>query len=170
MRSVSFIPVEADLIAAYRLHFRTSLKWKRSVWSYALGGLVFALIGTLFTEWDSAGAIMVGATLGFLFWSFVLACILAVNYILIPPRSRRAFRQMKTLQSQTDINWSPERIQLQSAQGSSDLDWRDLVRITHGRDVILLFQSDYLFNFIPKRALSDEQATDLAKSAAARRT
>lgn len=169
MRSGSFVPIEADLIAAYRLHFWTSLKWKRTVWSYALGGPVFAFIGTLFTEWNSAGVIMVGATLGFIFWSFLLTCILVVNYILIAPRSRRAFRQMKTLQSQTEINWSPERIQLQSAQSNSDLDWRDFVRIAQGRDVILLFQSDYLFNFIPKRALSDEQATDLAKSATARR-
>ena len=157
------------MIAANRLHFWTSLKWKRTVWSYALGGLVFTSIGTLFTKGNSAWAIMVGATVGFIFWSILLACVLTVNYLLIPSRSDRAFRQMKTLQSQTDINWSPERIQLNSAQGSSDLDWRDFVRITQGREVILLFQSDYLFNFIPKRALSDEQTTDLATSATDRR-
>ena len=169
MPSASFVPTEADLIAANRLHFWASLKWKRTVRSYALGGLVFALTGTLYTEWDSAWAIIVGATVGFVFWSFLLACILAVNYILIPPRSRRAFRQMKTLQSQTEINWSPDRIQLKSAQGSSDFDWRDFIRIIQGREVILLLQSDYLFNFIPKRALSDEQTTDLATSATERR-
>ena len=169
MRSVSFVPTEADLIAANRLHFWTSLKWKRTVWSYVLGGLVFTLIGALFTEGNSAWAIMVGAIMGFIFWSILLAWILAVNYLLIPPRSGRAFRQMKTLQSQTDINWSPERIQLESAQGSLDLDWRDFVRIIQGREVILLFQSDHLFNFIPKRALSGEQTTDLATSATNRR-
>lgn len=169
MRSASFLPIETDLIAAYRLHFWTSFKCKRTVWSYALGGLLFAFIGTLFAEWDSPWVILGGATVGFIFWLFLLTCILAVNYILIPPRSRRAFRQMKTLRSQTEIKWSPERIQLQSAQGSSDLDWRDFARIAQGRDVILLFQSDYLFNFIPKRAVSNEQATDLVKSATARR-
>lgn len=156
-------------MAAYRFHFWTSLKWKRTVLSYALGGLVFALIGTLFTDWDSASLVVTGAMLGFVVWSVLLACILAMNYFLIAPRSRRAYRQMKVLRTQTDVRWSSERVQLESAQGSSDLDWRDFVRITHGRDVILLFQSDYLFNFIPKRAVSDEQATDLVKSATARR-
>jgi hypothetical protein len=170
MRSATFVPVEIDLIAANRLHFWTSLKWRRTVLSYVLGGLIFALIGTLFTQWEDALATITAATLGFLFWSFLLACILAMNYIRIPHRSRRAFRQLKALQSQTQIDWTSERIQLQSAQGSSDFDWRDFVRIVHGRDVILLFQSDDLFNFIPKRAVSDDQASDLVGSATARRT
>ena len=170
MRFASFVPNEADLIAANRLHFWSSLRWKRTVLSYFLGGLLFAFISTLFAQGDSAWMIMVGAALGFVFWSFLLACILTMNYILTPSRSRRAFRQMKTLKSQTEITWTPERIQLQSAQGSSDFDWRDFERIVQGRDVILLFQSDYLFNFIPKRAVSDEQATDLLETAAARRT
>jgi hypothetical protein len=169
MRSASFVPSEADLKAAYRLHFWTSLTWKRTVLSYAFGGLLFALIGTLFTEWDSGGVVLIGATLGFVFWSVLLACILAMNYFLIAPRSRRAFRQMKALRSHTDVNWSAERVQLQSAQGSSDLDWRDFAHIAQGRDVILLFQSDYMFNFIPKHAVSDEQAIDLVKLAATRR-
>jgi hypothetical protein len=170
MRSLSFVPNEADLIAANRLHFWSSLKWKQTVRSYLLGGLLFSLIGALLVQRDSAWVILVGAASGFMFWSLLLASILTLNYILIPRRSRHAFRQMKTLQSETDINWSPERIQLKSAQGSSDFDWQDFVRIAHGRDVILLFQSDYMFNFIPKRAVSGEQATDLLESATARRT
>jgi hypothetical protein len=170
MRSATFVLGEIDLIAANRLHFWTSLKLKRTVLSYVFGGLVFALIFTLFTQWEDVLAIITAATLGLLFWSFLLACILAMNYILIPRRSRRAFRQLKSLQSQTQINWTSERIRFQSAQGNSDFDWRDFVRIVHGRDVILLFQSDYLFNLIPKRAVSDDQASDLVKSATERRT
>nr|WP_295373786.1 YcxB family protein [uncultured Sphingosinicella sp.] len=170
MRSASFMPDTADLIAANRLHFWSSLKSKRTVWSYVAGSLLFALIGTLFAQRGGAWAVITGATLGFIFWSFLLACIFAMNYILIPARSRRVFRQLKALQSSTDINWSSERIQLQSAQGSSDFDWRDFVRIVQGRNVILLFQSDYMFNFIPRRAVSDEQARDIVESAATRRT
>ena len=170
MQSISFVPSESDLIAANRLHFWSSMRWKPTVRSYVLGGLLFAVIGTLFVLEENGWVIVVGAALGFLFWSLLLVAILALNYILIPRRSRHAFRQMKTLQSKTDINWSPERIQLRSAQGSSDFDWRDFVRIAHGRDVILLFQSDYLFNFIPKRAVSEEQATDLVEAATARRS
>ena len=169
MRSVSFMPIEADLIAANRLHFWSSLKWKRTVWSYALGALVFALVGTPLVGLDSDEGMVLGATLGLIFWSLLLTGILAVNYALIPPRSRRAFQQMKALQGQTDIIWSPERIQLQSMQGSTDLDWRDFVRITLGQDVTLLFQSDYLFNFIPTRALSTEQVIDLRNLATSRR-
>lgn len=130
---------------------------------------MFAFIGTLFTELDSAETILLGATLGLIFWSLLLIGILAVNYALIPNRSRRAFQQMKTLQSQTEISWSPERIQLQSKQGKADFDWRDFIRIAQGQDVTLLFQSDYLFNFIPRRALSDEQVRDLLNLATSRR-
>jgi len=169
MRTASFTPIEADLIAANRLYFWSSLRWKRTVWSYALGGLVFAFIGALFSEWVNAGEIVLGATSGLTFWLLMLTSILTLNYVLIPIRSRRAFKQMKALQNQTDIDWSPERIKLQSKQGSTDLDWRDFIRIAQGKDVILLLQSDFLFNFIPKRALSDEQAADFVNLATSRR-
>ena len=170
MRSASFVPEMADLIAANRLHLRSSLKWQRTIWSYVAGCLLLALIGTLFTEGAGVWPLMIGAVAGLIFWSFLLACILTTNYILLPARSRRAFRQLKALHNLTDINWSSERIRLQSAQGTSDFDWRDFVRLVQGRDVILLFQSDYLFNFIPMRAVSDEQARDLVQLALARRT
>jgi hypothetical protein len=122
MQSISFVPSEGDLIAANRLHFWSSMMWKQTVQSYVLGGLLFAVIGTLFVLEESGWVIMVGAALGFLFWSLLLVSILALNYMLISRRSRHAFRQMKTLQSETYINWSPQRIQLRSAQGSSDFD------------------------------------------------
>lgn len=169
MQSISFVPSVGDLIAANRLHFWSSLRWRQTVRSYVLGGLLFAVIGTLFVLEEGSCVTIVGAALGFLFWSLLLVSILALNYILIPRRSRHAFCQMRTLQSETYINWSPQRIQLRSAQGSSDFDWRDFVRIAHGRDVILLFQSDYLFNFIPMRVVSGEQATDLLEAATERR-
>ena len=98
MKSISFVPSEGDLIAANRLHFWSSMKWKQTVRSYVLGGLLFAVIGTLFVLEDSGWVIMVGAALGFLFWSLLLVSILALNYILIPRRSRHALRQIKTLQ------------------------------------------------------------------------
>lgn len=169
MRFASFIPIEADLIAANRLHFWTSLKWKRAVWSYALGGLVFAFIASLFTEWDGPENILFGATVGLTFWSLLLIGILTINYALIPHRSRRVFQQMKKLASQTEISWSPDSIQLQSEQGSADFDWRDFMQIAQGQDVTLLYQSDYVFNFIPRRALSDKQARDISDLAIARR-
>jgi hypothetical protein len=169
MRSASFLPNTIDLIAASRLHFWSSFKWKLTVWGYVAGCLLFAVIGALFTQLESGWPPMIGAGLGIVFWSFVLICIFTMNYILIPARSRRAFRQLKTLQSATDVSWSSKGVQLQSAQGSSDFDWRDFVRIVEGQYVILLFQSDYLFNFIPKRAVSDEQARDLIALANRRR-
>ncbi|WP_373369281.1 YcxB family protein [Sphingomonas folli] len=67
------------------------------------------------------------------------------------------------------VDRSTERVQLKSAQGSSDLDWRDFVRIIQGPEAIMLFQSDYMLNFNPKRAASREQAIDLVECAASRR-
>ena len=140
------------------------------MWSYLAGCLIFALIGTSYAEDGSASSLLVSALIGAVFWLLLMMCMLGTSYILIPSRSRRAFRQLRSLHSKTDINWSPEGIQLRSAQGSSDLDWRDFIRIVPGRRVILLLQSDNLFNFIPVRAVSEEQAKDLLKAAATRRT
>ncbi|MFC0146464.1 YcxB family protein [Sphingobium scionense] len=43
------------------------------------------------------------------------------------------------------------------ARGHSQFSWSDFVKIVKGQDTIILRQSDALMNFIPSRALSQEQ-------------
>ena len=134
------------------------------------GGVVFSLVGMLFV-WDgSVMAIAAGTIGGFGFWSLLLASIHLVNYLLIPARSRRAFAQQKMLHHRVDVDWSDEGVRLMSEPGNSSFDWRDFTRVEQGRDVILLFQSDYLFNFIPRRALSADQADRFIQAAISRRS
>lgn len=130
---------------------------------------MFAAGGALFV-WDLGGAAVVaGVVGGVAVWFLMLGAILAVNYLLVPARSRRAFAQQKALHHRVEVEWSPARIRLESQHGMSEFDWRDFLQVEQGRDVILLFQSEYLFNFVPTRALPDELAADFIASAKARR-
>jgi hypothetical protein len=170
MPSTSFEPDAADLIAANRLHFWSSLRWRRTILGYFAGGALFAVIGMMFM-WDSSGAAAVaGVIVGFAFWSLVLASILLVNFLLIPMRSRRTFVQQKALQYRVDVEWSDVGVSLTSEQGKSKFQWRDFLRVEQGKDVILLFQSEHLFNFIPKRALSANHAADFIQKATGRQS
>lgn len=139
------------------------------LFSYLAGGPVFAVIGAMIGRDSGGAALALGIIGGMALWSLILDSILMVNYLLVPARSRRTFAQQKALHHRVELTWSGQGVSLESAQGRSDFDWRDFVRVEQCRDIILLFQSDYLFNFVPPRALSEEQAADFIRSANLRR-
>jgi hypothetical protein len=45
--------------------------------------------------------------------------------------------------------------------GSTDIDWRNLIRYVESEGEILLYSSPFCFNIIPKRALSPEELRSL---------
>jgi hypothetical protein len=138
--------------------------------SYLAGGVVFSVIGIWFVPEGGGAAVVAGIIGGFAFWSLILASILLMNYLLIPARARRAFAQQKALHHRVEVDWSDEGVGLVSEQGDSNFDWQDFVMVEHGRDVILLFQSEYLFNFIPRRAFPAGEAADFIQRANSRRS
>jgi len=159
MPGVSFQPTEADLIAAYRLHFFDSLGRRRAWTRIVIGAGLFALLSALFLQRDFS--VILAGIIGAIYWFGLLAIILGLNLLLLPKRFRRIFAQQKSLHGEAHVEWTSEGISFRNVRGHTDLRWSDFVRLVEGRHTILLMQSDALFNFIPKLALSPEESADI---------
>ena len=158
MPSISFQPTVEDVLAASRLHFTTSLKAKRIQRSYLRGGAICATAG-LAVAWFLDLPLVLTAVVGLAYWILFLSLCLLAAYLRLPGQTRRTFAQQKSLQDNFTIEWSDVGISTTSERGHSQFKWQDFITIVEGRDAILLRQTDMLFNFIPKRAVSDEQAS-----------
>ncbi|MEQ1954556.1 YcxB family protein [Mesorhizobium sp. CN2-181] len=90
-----------------------------------------------------------------------LGAILLSIHILLPWRVRRIFAQQKSLHDEIHIDWSDEEIAFKSERGYFKFRWNDFVKIAESKEVIILHQSDVMFNFIPKRVLSTDQAASM---------
>ncbi|MES1971310.1 MAG: YcxB family protein [Pseudomonadota bacterium] len=165
MQTISFQPTPEDLLGAYKLNFRATLKSKRVMRAYiggcsALAGLAAAGAWA----WDIA-PVWIAAAIGFGYWITFLSLIFASAYLRLPRQVRRIFDQQKSLHDETTIEWSETGISFTSSRGNSQFLWSDFVKIVRGQDAIILRQSDALMNFIPSRALSPEQLASFPVSA-----
>ena len=56
------------------------------------------------------------------------------------------------------LDWSSDGIRIITSRGEVRFGWEDFHARYAGRITVLLMQSDALFNFVPKRILTPEQA------------
>ncbi|QXT34755.1 YcxB family protein [Sphingomonas sanguinis] len=151
----------SDLIAANRAYFWASLRTRRMLRSYAVGGFIFGLMSVGFAWNEPAGAKVIAFLGGVLLWTFFLGIFLSINYVLLPRRTRRIFAQQKNLHNEVALQWGDGGVSFQSEKGSSKFAWSDFIRIAENRNAIILLQSDALFNFIPKRVLSADDVASI---------
>ncbi len=100
---------------------------------------------------------------GILFWSVFLSIILLNNFLQLPRRIHRIYAQQKALHDLVEVTWTDAEIWMRSSHGNSTFKWSDFLKVYNNEKVVILLQSDALFNFIPVRALSDEQAASIIK-------
>ena len=120
----------------------------------ALSGLASVWNEDLLTK---AGTMLVGAFLGLI----AAALCLILTYFLLPKRARRSFRQHKSLHGEVKLRWDESEITFETAQAFSRHQWSDFVKSAENRHVVLFFQTDNLFNFIPKRVLGQDAIASL---------
>jgi hypothetical protein len=159
MNRVVFRATEKDLISAYRLNFLASMR-RRRTWARFILGAAFFGVGSAVLLGNDIGTGL-AAVVGAAYWFALLAIILLLNFLLLPRRTKRIFRQQKALHEVAEVEWSEESINFRSAQSHATVPWSHFVRLVEGRNMILLMQSDALFNFIPKASLSPEQAASI---------
>jgi hypothetical protein len=157
MHSVSFQATPEDLLAASRLNFSITLKSKRVIRAYIGGGVILAVLaGVAAWQW-SIGPVPLIAAIGLGYWVALLSLIFLSAYLRLPRQIKRIFDQQKLLHEETTVEWSDAGISFTSARAYSNFAWSDFIKIVRGREVIILRQSDVVMNFIPSRALSQEQ-------------
>jgi hypothetical protein len=88
---------------------------------------------------------------------FPVALLLAlgINFLVMRPRQiARLFQQQKELSSPMEIELSEDGFGLTYRYGKSLVPWADFVKWKEDQHLILLYRSDALISFLPKRFLA----------------
>lgn len=141
-----------DYIHAQQLHLRPRpiLKW------LGIGLILVAVLACfqvgLHGERRLATPLVIAAALVYL----------AVMFgVVMPIRTRRIFRQQKTLQAPFEIELTDDAFQGSSVHGSLQLPWKDFHKYKQNERLILLYQSDALFHMLARRWFTDEQWSEV---------
>ncbi len=93
--------------------------------------------------------------LGLVIWSVV------ANRWLLPPSVRKQLARNKGLQGEQIVYWDAERIVFASVYGEARWPWEDFRRWQESPAGLLLWQSNQLYFYVPKRVLSDIQVSEI---------
>jgi YcxB-like protein len=146
--SFSYTPTEAHLTAAYRLHWPTGLNWKLLVFIALLALAVAILLAREgpFRLQDIA-ATTIGGTFGGLAAGLVIQWM--VTKFWIPIFARRIYRQQADLKLETRMEWDDQGFRATNSEGEGITRWAGFHRWKRGPNMLLLYRSDVLFNFVP---------------------
>lgn len=85
----------------------------------------------------------------------VLAYLVIVYGAWLPYRTKKIYKQQKTLQEAFDSELTEEEFISTTSFGSTRLKWRDFYKYKVGKDMILVYQSDAIFHMFPRRWFPD---------------
>jgi hypothetical protein len=104
-------------------------------------------------------SVSAGGAIGYMAW------YLLSYFVILRSRCEKLYGQQRTLHIPTEVVWSNETIEFINANSSSVLKWSDYVRHKENDKLFLLYQSDALFNMIPKSAfVSPEHLKDFSSN------
>jgi uncharacterized membrane protein (DUF485 family) len=172
---VTFKLEEEDYLAAAKLNRRPAGgAQKRSPTRYYLRvtfWLVVILLAVLIFRRDplattSDSGLAAGMFIGV---GVTLLCLALVGvyarYFGEPRRHKRLYQQYKAMQRTQQLSWSDEGLVLASEQGSTRIDWPELIKWMEGNGLILLYLSDALYLIIPQRCFPDAETHSSFRSA-----
>ncbi len=159
---ISFTISEKDYADANRDWFLGSLKRPRPWIAFGLLALFCAGVGGGATWLDGPREEVGTTALGFALLGLVAAFLVCLaTYLDLPRRTRRLYRQHKTLQQPCTIGWTQAGLTIDSVNGRTLHPWPDFHRRLVGRSAVLLFLNDQLFFILPRRLLDDESVEEL---------
>lgn len=89
----------------------------------------------------------------------LLALLVILFWVVLPRTAKTIFGQQKSLQVVREIEITPEGCTSSSAFGVVTMKWKDFHKYKVGRDLILVYHSDPLFQMFPKRWFSADEYT-----------
>ncbi len=108
-------------------------------------------------EWNGVVS-LVGwffAGLALIVWMYV------GNWWLLPISVRKQLSRSKVLQGDLVVSWDADRIMFESSHGQSRWPWSDFYRWQESSGGLLLWQSDRVYNYLPKRILAADQVSEV---------
>jgi hypothetical protein len=92
-----------------------------------------------------------------LFFPFTLLVTLGVQILVMQPRQMaRIYQQQKDLSTPLEIEISDEAYAVAHQYGTSRIPWQDFVKWKEDSQMILLYRSDLMMSYLPKRFLAGE--------------
>jgi hypothetical protein len=145
---------KSDYLTAIALNSKWSSKKK-----LLISGLILAIFLLAWLSWNANETSLAGAILGGAIGGLVGASL--VRYVYVPWRARRIFDQQKSLHRAYSVSWDDSGLSLIDETGQSNIRWSDFIKYRGSHELVLLYQSDVMFNMLPKKAFSsDEQFQD----------
>lgn len=151
-----FQTTPADLAAVYRSQLRWLIRRPRSLRYLLLLPAVisavavemFVLLDPDWTAWNLSGAVLL---------SFGgIALLLLLTCALLPRTARRHFRQQKGLHQEWRVEFTRFGLRAMTPSQDGTIAWTEYVGWSQNDEVVLLYQSDHLVQFMPTRALAPE--------------
>lgn len=167
-REVTFTPEESDYIAAGRAWFLEALRRRRTFCVFAVAivagiGLAAFFAPTSPLSLDDFPALIAWA----LYPPMLMIVLYVITYALIPRRTRRLWKQQKTLQGPVTFRWSDQGLEMIAPKGQSKLDWTDIHKgFANGR-MFIFYLHDRAYYYVPRAALSVSDEKDLGERVAA---
>jgi hypothetical protein len=86
-----------------------------------------------------------------------IGLFLIFRYFTLPNRVKKIFKQQKTLQVPATVEVHETGFESENSYGSSRGEWSDFVGYKENKDYFIIYQSDVMYNIIPKRAFNDSE-------------
>jgi YcxB-like protein len=142
-----------DYIAAQGLHMRSARKRAMLLGAAAL--LIGLLLLLLHEQWSVIfGCGLIGGTIGGAISQTI------VRSFVLPRRARRRFAQQKSLHGEVQFDWDEDGLAWATERGSGKTPWGDYLKWREDDRFILLYQTDVLFQMVPKRAFANAHEKD----------
>lgn len=144
-----------DYANALRLHMRRywATRWTPKLTVLVIFLIAIAILVTSSSDlWTFAAiAVMISAA----------AAPVARYFFDLPRQARKVYAQQKTLHQPIDASWTPDAYVTTAEDAASTIGWGEYYGWSADEKVVLLMQSQALFQMLPRRALSESQMSDL---------
>lgn len=152
VRSVTFTPTETDLIDAHRAQHRAAILSGQAINMFGTVWLLLAIVMIFDSSGDGPSAMVAAFGWAFVDSLFVYAMLVAFSYFGIARISRKTFTQQKSLRENYQVSWTAEAMDIRTANMQLHHPWSDFIRWAESDTTVMVYQSDRLFNFVPKTA------------------
>ena len=149
-----------DYLNSQLLHLRPPTS-ARIVYYAMYAAVVFALVGVIY-EWtigqfESAISYMPPLII-------IIVIVPLYRYVFLPIFYKNIFTQVKSLNSPFEYEFTETEMLLSNEFGNSRIPWENYTKWKENSELIMLYQSDIVYNIIPKRFFSDPQQIEIIKS------
>lgn len=140
-----------DYVKAQFLHLRP-----RAVFKWV--GVIIVLLAVIVFVFAAYRDLQEKRLSSAVMWMGIAGLYFTICYgFLLPWRSRRHFKQQKTLNASFKMTIDSEALRSESSFGTLHFKWKDFHKYKIGNNLILVYQSDLLFHMFPRRWFESEE-------------